>query len=161
MGTWKLSDTAGQDGPTVTVDGMFGVRYTYLDIDLDFKRIRGASGHKDWFDPLIGAGPSSIFPNTGALALNGNVGGFGVGSISPGVRRARLGIVSACSVKKITPGPGQPVTVPLYQESIRQLPDGSNANFIVGSILIPSTFVLLPRLAPIISPKMPQLPLRA
>ena len=79
LGTWKLSD-AGQDGPTVSVDGIFGVRYTYLDIDLDFKRIRGVSGNKDWFDPLIGARAFFDLSEHWALALNGNVGGFGVGS---------------------------------------------------------------------------------
>jgi hypothetical protein len=80
LGTWKLSDTAGQDGPTVSVAGTFGVRYTYLDIDLDFKRIRGASGHKDWFDPLIGARAFFDLSERWSLALQGNFSGFGVGS---------------------------------------------------------------------------------
>ena len=80
LGTWKLSDTAGQDGPTVSVDATFGVRYTYLDIDLDFKRIKGISGNKDWFDPLLGARAFFDLSEHWALALNGNVGGFGVGS---------------------------------------------------------------------------------
>jgi len=80
LGTWRLSDTAGKSGPSVTVDGMFGVSYTYLDIDLDFKRIRDASGHKDWFDPLIGARAFFDLSERWTLALQGNVGGFGVGS---------------------------------------------------------------------------------
>jgi len=80
LGTWKLSDPAGQDVPSVTVDGIFGVRYTYLDIDLDLKGIGDASGHKDWFDPLIGARAFFDLSDRWSLALQGNVGGFGVGS---------------------------------------------------------------------------------
>jgi len=80
FGTWRLSDAAIQDGPAVTVDGMFGVRYTYLDIDLDFKRIRDTSGHKDWFDPLIEARAFFDFSERWSFSMQGNVGGFGVGS---------------------------------------------------------------------------------
>jgi hypothetical protein len=80
LGKWKLADTAGKDVPAVSVDGMFGVRYTYLDIDLDFKRIRDASGHKDWYDPLIGARAFFDLSEHWTLALLGNIGGFGIGS---------------------------------------------------------------------------------
>ena len=65
LGTWKLSDTASKYGPTVTIDGMFGVRYTYLDIDLDFKGVGDASGDKDCLIPSSGPGLFSIFPSTG------------------------------------------------------------------------------------------------
>lgn len=80
LGTWRLSDTVGKDGPSVTVDGMFGVSYTYLDIDLDIKGIGDASGDQDWFDPLIGARAFFDLSERWTLSLNGNVGGFGVGS---------------------------------------------------------------------------------
>jgi hypothetical protein len=80
LGTWRLSDTVGKDGPSVTVDGMFGVSYTYLDIDLDIKGIGDASGDKDWFDPLIGARAFIDLSDRWALAITGNIGGFGVGS---------------------------------------------------------------------------------
>jgi hypothetical protein len=80
LGRWKLSDTEGKDGPAATIDVMFGVRYTYLDIDLDFQRIRDASGHKDWVDPLIGARAFIDLSDRWTLSLKGNVGGFGVGS---------------------------------------------------------------------------------
>ena len=80
LGTWKLSDSAGENVPTVTVAGTFGVRYTYLDIDLDFKRIRGVSGHKDWFDPLLGARAFFDLSEHWSFSMQGNVGGFGVGS---------------------------------------------------------------------------------
>ena len=80
LGTWRLSDTVGKDGPSVTVDGMFGVSYTYLDIDLDIKGIGDASGDKDWFDPLIGARAFIDLSDHWALAITGKVGGFGLGS---------------------------------------------------------------------------------
>ncbi|MEX1348142.1 MAG: hypothetical protein AB1Z31_10455 [Desulfobacterales bacterium] len=80
LGTWRLSDTAGKDGPSVTVDGMFGISYTYLDIDLDLKGIGDASGDQDWFDPLIGVRAFFDLSERWTLALNGNVGGFGIGS---------------------------------------------------------------------------------
>jgi len=82
LGKWKLSDTAVTDVPAVTVDGMFGIRYTYLDVELDFKNVplSDASGDKDWFDPLIGARAFFDLSEHWTLALKGNVGGFGVGS---------------------------------------------------------------------------------
>jgi hypothetical protein len=80
LGKWKLSDTADKHGPTVTVDGTFGVRYTYLDVDLDLKGIGDASGDQDWFDPLIGARAFFDLSDHWTLFLNGRVGGFGIGS---------------------------------------------------------------------------------
>ena len=80
LGTWKLSDPVRQYGPTVTLDGIFGVRYTYLDVDLDLKGVGDASGDQDWFDPLIGARAFFDLSERWSLALQGNFGGFGVGS---------------------------------------------------------------------------------
>ena len=80
LGTWKLSDTAGKDVPTVTLDAYAAVRYTYLDIDLDLKGVGDASGDKDWFDPLIGTRAFFDLSEHWTLALWGDVGGFGVGS---------------------------------------------------------------------------------
>ncbi len=58
--------------PAVTVDCMFGVSYTYLDIDLDLTGIGDASGHKDWFDPLIGARAFFDLSDHWAFSLQGN-----------------------------------------------------------------------------------------
>jgi hypothetical protein len=82
LGTWNLSDTAGKDLPAVTVEGLFSVRYSHLDVELDFKNVPlpDASGDKDWVDPLIGARAFFDFSERWALSLQGNVGGFGVGS---------------------------------------------------------------------------------
>jgi hypothetical protein len=82
LGTWNLTDTPGKDLPAVTAEGLFSVRYTYLDVELDFKNVPlpDASGDKDWFDPLIGARAFIDLSDRWALAITGNIGGFGVGS---------------------------------------------------------------------------------
>jgi hypothetical protein len=82
LGTWNFSETTGKDLPAVTVEGLFGVRYTHLDVELDFKNapLPDASGDKDWFDPLIGARAFIDLSDRWALAITGNVGGFGLGS---------------------------------------------------------------------------------
>jgi hypothetical protein len=80
LGTWKLLNEADKIVPAVTVDGMFGVRYTRLDIDLDFERREDASSDKDWVDPLIGARAFFDLSEHWNFTLMGNVGGFGVGS---------------------------------------------------------------------------------
>lgn len=82
LGKWKLSDTAVTDVPVFTVEGLFGVRYTHLDVELDFKNapLPDASGDKGWFDPLIGARAFIDFSDHWALAITGKVGGFGLGS---------------------------------------------------------------------------------
>jgi hypothetical protein len=82
LGTWNFSETTGKDLPAVTVEGLFGVRYTHLDVELDFKNapLPDASGDKDWFDPLIGARAFIDFSDHWALAITGKVGGFGLGS---------------------------------------------------------------------------------
>jgi hypothetical protein len=82
LGTWKFSETTGKDLPAVTVEGLFGVRYTHLDVELDFKNVPlpDASGDRDWLDPLIGTRVLIDLPDRWALAITGNVGGFDVGS---------------------------------------------------------------------------------
>jgi hypothetical protein len=80
LGTWKLSDAAGKDVPAVTVDGLFGARYTHIDVNLDIKGFQNRSGDKNWLDPLVGARAFFDLSEHWMLSLHGNVGGFGVGS---------------------------------------------------------------------------------
>jgi len=80
LGTWKLSDAAGKDVPAVTVDSLFGARYTHLDVNLDIKGFPNRSGNQDWLDPLVGARALFDLSEHWTLSLLGNVGGFGVGS---------------------------------------------------------------------------------
>ena len=82
LGTWNLSDASSNEVPTVTVDAFAGVRYTYLDIKLDFKNVPqpSPSGDQDWFDPLVGARAIFDLSEKWAVSLDGSIGGFGVGS---------------------------------------------------------------------------------
>ena len=80
LGTWTLSDAAGKDRPAVSFDGLLGARYTYLDARLDIKGFGDVSGNESWLDPLIGARAILDLSERWELSLQGNVGGFGVGS---------------------------------------------------------------------------------
>jgi hypothetical protein len=80
LGTWDLSQTPANAVPTVTVDAMAGARYTYLDMKLDLKGFRSASGDKSWVDPLVGARAIFDLSQRWAVSLMGDIGGFGVGS---------------------------------------------------------------------------------
>jgi len=80
MGTWDLSEVPGKKAPTVTVDVLFGARYTYLDIELDIEGFHNPKGDQDWVDPLIGVRTLWSLSRRWTLALEGSVGGFGVGS---------------------------------------------------------------------------------
>jgi hypothetical protein len=80
LGTWGLSQTLTNDVPTVTVDALAGAQYTYLDMKLDLKGFRSATGNKAWVDPYVGARAVFDLSERWALSLTGNIGGFGVGS---------------------------------------------------------------------------------
>jgi hypothetical protein len=80
FGTWALSNRPGQNGPSVSIDGTAGGRYTHINVDLDFKGIGTFSGNKDWIDPVVGMRTLFDFTERWSLTLDGSVGGFGVGS---------------------------------------------------------------------------------
>ena len=80
FGTWALSDGPVESGPSVSLDGTAGGRYTYLDMDLDFKGLGKVSGNQDWIDPVVGLRALFDFSERWTFALDGSVGGFGVGS---------------------------------------------------------------------------------
>ena len=80
LGTWDLSDTSEKKAPAVTVDILGGGRYTYLDITLDIEDFPNRKGDKHWVDPLVGARTLWDLSERWDLSLQGNVGGFGVGS---------------------------------------------------------------------------------
>ena len=89
MGTWQLADF-GEAGPlSVTVDPYAGVRYTYLDTQLDGKldlpdlgvsAQRTAEGDKQWVDPIIGLRTSWNLGQRWSLVLAGDVGGTSTNS---------------------------------------------------------------------------------
>jgi hypothetical protein len=82
LGTWGLSDASTNEVSTVIVDIFAGARYTYLDMELDFKNLPlpDLSEDKDWVDPLIGTRFIFDLSKQWALSLDGSIGGFGVGS---------------------------------------------------------------------------------
>jgi hypothetical protein len=54
LGPWDLDSEAGDDGPQLIIDPYAGVRYTYLDIDLDIGGGPDLGGDQDWIDPIVG-----------------------------------------------------------------------------------------------------------
>ena len=69
-------------GSAGRVDAFGGVRYTFLDGDVESSG--GVSGsnrnNQDWFDPLVGFEASGNIAERWRLGLLADVGGFGVGS---------------------------------------------------------------------------------
>jgi hypothetical protein len=80
LGTWDLSDASGKGARALTVDAFAGARYTYLDIELDIRGHPDREGDQDWVDPLIGVRTRWDLSEPWVLALEGSIGGFGVGS---------------------------------------------------------------------------------
>ena len=66
--------------PTVSFDALAGVRYYYMDAEIDLQPGPTFEGSQNWLDPVVGL--RVLFHVTPALTFNvaGDVGGFGVGS---------------------------------------------------------------------------------
>jgi hypothetical protein len=80
LGPYDLDSAAGEAGPRVIVDPYAGVRYTYLDIDLDISGGPDVDGDKDWAEPIVGLRTLWELTPRWGLTAAGDVGGFGVGS---------------------------------------------------------------------------------
>ena len=82
LGPWDLDSEAGDDGPQLIVDPYVGVRYTYLDVDLDISNgfNRNVSKDEDWFEPIVGLRTLWQLSPRWGLTAAGDIGGFGVGS---------------------------------------------------------------------------------
>jgi hypothetical protein len=78
VGTWPIGGNA--DGPTISLDGLAGGRYTYLNLEFDPRRLKSRSRNDDWVDPLIGGQVMLNLNRQWALTLRGDIGGFGVAS---------------------------------------------------------------------------------
>jgi len=80
LGPWDLDSEAGDDSPQLIVDPYAGVRYTYLDLDLDISGGPSLGNDQDWFEPIVGLRTLwELSPRWGVTAA-GDIGGFGVGS---------------------------------------------------------------------------------
>ncbi len=84
VGTWQLADFA-QAGPlAVAVDPYAGIRYTYLDVQLDGKldlpdlgvnAKRTAEANKNWVDPIVGLRTIWTLGERLSLTVAGDLGG--------------------------------------------------------------------------------------
>ncbi len=87
VGTWPIGGGSGgataSGGPDLSLEVLAGGRYTSLDTDLD---ISGAptpisvGGTKEWVDPIVGARVFLDLSENLSFVVNGDIGGFGVGS---------------------------------------------------------------------------------
>jgi hypothetical protein len=82
LGPWDLDSEAGDDGPQLIVDPYVGVRYTYLDVDLDISNgfNRNVGNDQDWVEPIVGLRTLWQLSPRWGLTAAGDIGGFGVGS---------------------------------------------------------------------------------
>ena len=68
------------EGPH-TIDGFGGVRYSSMDVDLDFPGpVLDTDQRKDWVDPYVGARWDWMLAEKWMTKLRGDIGGFGIGS---------------------------------------------------------------------------------
>ena len=82
LGTWDLSDAPGEYSPTVTLDTYLGVRYSWIDVKLDFKPalLPDPSGKEDWFEPVLGLRTIWDLSDRWSLMMGGDIGGMAFGS---------------------------------------------------------------------------------
>ena len=80
VGTWDLSDSPDKKGPMMTLDVLGGARYTSVDVSLNFNGVLEVGGRQSWVDPIVGARSLFDLSERWILALEGSIGGFGVGS---------------------------------------------------------------------------------
>ena len=64
-----------------TLDGVAGIRYTSLELDVNLRTLGARlNGDQDWVDPIVGARYSYRMTDQWTLRLYGDIGGFGAGS---------------------------------------------------------------------------------
>ena len=85
LGTWDLADAPAKQTPAVTVETYFGLRYTYMDLKLDFDgvfkdRINDVSKDKSWLEPLLGVRTIWDLSRRWTATLAGDIGGIAFGS---------------------------------------------------------------------------------
>ena len=85
LGAWDLADNSGKKKVSVTVDTFAGARYTYLNLEIDFKgvfqgRFNKVDKNKSWVEPLIGARTIWDLSERWTVTLAGDIGGVVAGS---------------------------------------------------------------------------------
>jgi hypothetical protein len=80
VGTWEPKGGAAKNAHDLTLDLYAGARYTNIDLELDPALVAKRSESESWFDPIVGAKLVLPISEGWHLALNGDIGGFGVSS---------------------------------------------------------------------------------
>lgn len=82
LGPWPLDGNGGALGPVLIVDPYVGLRYTYLDVELDITGGRGRTvdADEEWVEPIVGFRSIWQFTPSWSLSTITDIGGFGVGS---------------------------------------------------------------------------------
>lgn len=80
LGDWEPGGNAAANTRNLTLDLYAGARYSGVDLELDPANEATRSRSEDWFDPIVGAKVVWPFAEHWHLAVNGDVGGFGVES---------------------------------------------------------------------------------
>jgi hypothetical protein len=88
---WGMESLVHGQPTSVTFDAYGGVRYTRLDLEIDFDAGGSPSEDKDWWDPIIGGDTIVDLTSRWFLHFRGDVGGFGAGSNFSALGLASLG----------------------------------------------------------------------
>jgi hypothetical protein len=82
LGQWTPSGRSVTDprDRSITLDLYGGGRYNHLELDVDPATLAGREHTEDWIDPIVGAKFVLPFADRWRLALNADVGGFGLQS---------------------------------------------------------------------------------
>ena len=95
---WPLDWKQGS-GRAITVDVLAGGRYWYFHTDLDTTSPINPTKYNNFVDPIMGARTKIDLTDKFMLNLEGDFGGFGVGSDLPGMPRA----ASVTSLRPLSP----------------------------------------------------------
>ena len=80
VGIWEPSGEAAKNSRDMTLDLYGGGRYSSLDVELRPANLAARSDRKDWVDPILGAKFVAPFTENWHIAVNADIGGFGVES---------------------------------------------------------------------------------
>jgi len=80
LGEWEPSGEAAKNPRKITLDAYAGGRYTDVELRFDPRDLPSRTGSKDWLDPIVGAKLVAPIAERWHLAVNGDIGGFGVES---------------------------------------------------------------------------------
>ncbi len=80
VGDWEASGEAAKNSRNLTLDLYAGGRYTDVEVELIPRNVNSRSTEEEWLDPVVGAKLVVPLAERWHLAINGDIGGFGVES---------------------------------------------------------------------------------